>query len=153
MIIPFSSFLATFFSERDEPGVHYQQCIFLVWRSYTHQVVSELMMHRQWHPTPVLLPGKSHGRRSLVGYSSWGRRVGYDWATNTRRYWRTKEPGVLQRSPAFMGSQRVRHDLATEHQQQIMTSWSPDFGPQLSSLCYWKKKKKDSFFKSNHLSG
>ena len=27
---------------------------------------------RQWHPTPVLLPGKSHGRRSLVGCSSWG---------------------------------------------------------------------------------
>ena len=28
---------------------------------------------RQWHPTPVLLPGKSHGRRSLVGCSPWGR--------------------------------------------------------------------------------
>ena len=28
---------------------------------------------RQWHPTPVLLPGKSHGRRSLVGWSPWGR--------------------------------------------------------------------------------
>ena len=27
---------------------------------------------RQWHPTPVLLPGKSHGWRSLVGCSSWG---------------------------------------------------------------------------------
>ena len=27
---------------------------------------------RQWHPTPVLLPGKSHGRRSLVGCSPWG---------------------------------------------------------------------------------
>ena len=27
----------------------------------------------QWHPTPVLLPGKSHGRRSLVGCSPWGR--------------------------------------------------------------------------------
>ena len=26
---------------------------------------------RQWHPTPVLLPGKSHGRRSLVGCSPW----------------------------------------------------------------------------------
>ena len=25
-----------------------------------------------WHPTPVLLPGKNHGRRSLVGYSLWG---------------------------------------------------------------------------------
>ena len=27
----------------------------------------------QWHPTPVLLPGKSHGRRSLEGCSPWGR--------------------------------------------------------------------------------
>ena len=27
----------------------------------------------QWHPTPVLLPGKSHGWRSLVGCSPWGR--------------------------------------------------------------------------------
>ena len=26
---------------------------------------------RKWQPTPVLLPGKSHGRRSLVGYSPW----------------------------------------------------------------------------------
>ena len=28
---------------------------------------------RQWHPTPVLLPGKSHGQRSLVGCSPWSR--------------------------------------------------------------------------------
>ena len=28
---------------------------------------------RQWHPTPGLLPGKSHGWRSLVGCSPWGR--------------------------------------------------------------------------------
>ena len=27
---------------------------------------------RQWHPTPILLPGKSHGWRSLVGCSPWG---------------------------------------------------------------------------------
>ena len=27
---------------------------------------------RQWPPIPVLLPGKSHGQRSLVGYSPWG---------------------------------------------------------------------------------
>ena len=27
---------------------------------------------RRWLPTPVLLPGKSHGRRSLVGCSPWG---------------------------------------------------------------------------------
>ena len=28
---------------------------------------------RQWHPTPVLLPRKSHGQRSLVGCNPWGR--------------------------------------------------------------------------------
>ena len=32
-----------------------------------------ILRRRQWHPTPVLLPGKSHGRRSLVGCSPWGR--------------------------------------------------------------------------------
>ena len=26
---------------------------------------------REWHPTPVFLPGKSHGQRSLLGYSPW----------------------------------------------------------------------------------
>ena len=29
---------------------------------------------RKWQPTPVLLPGKFHGLRSLVGYSPWGRK-------------------------------------------------------------------------------
>ena len=28
----------------------------------------------QWHPTPVFLPGKSHGQRRLVGCSPWGRK-------------------------------------------------------------------------------
>ena len=32
-----------------------------------------ILWRRQWHPTPVLLPGKSHGQRSLVGCSPWGR--------------------------------------------------------------------------------
>ena len=32
---------------------------------------------RRWHPTPVLLPGESHGQRSLVGCSPWGREESY----------------------------------------------------------------------------
>ena len=35
---------------------------------------------RQWHPTPVLFPGKPHGQRSLVGCRLWGHRVGHDWS-------------------------------------------------------------------------
>jgi len=41
------------------------------------------LQRRQWQPTPVLLPGKSHGRRSLGGLQSMGsRRVGHDWVTS-----------------------------------------------------------------------
>ena len=36
------------------------------------EICLEKYRRRQWHPTPVLLPGKSHGRRSLVGCSPWG---------------------------------------------------------------------------------
>jgi len=36
-------------------------------------LVQYLAWRRQWHPIPVLLLRKSHGRRSLVGYSPWDR--------------------------------------------------------------------------------
>ena len=36
--------------------------------------VRKIPWRRQWHPPPVLLPGKFHGRRSLVSYSPWGRK-------------------------------------------------------------------------------
>ena len=34
--------------------------------------VGKIPWRRKWTPTPVFLPGKSHGQRSLVGYSPWG---------------------------------------------------------------------------------
>ena len=36
--------------------------------------VGKMPWRRNWQPTPVLLPGKSHGRKNLVGYSPWGRK-------------------------------------------------------------------------------
>ena len=81
-----------------------------------------IYQRRQWHPTPVLLPGKSHGQRSLEGCSPWGR-----WGSDTTERlhfhelekemathsnvlaWRIPgmgEPGGL----LSMGSHRVGHD-------------------------------------------
>ena len=37
-------------------------------------LVKKIPWRREWLPTPVFLPGKSHGQRSLVGYSAWGHR-------------------------------------------------------------------------------
>ena len=42
-------------------------CLFNLYAEY-------IMRRRQWHPTPVLLPGESHGWRSLVSYSPRGRK-------------------------------------------------------------------------------
>ena len=59
---------------------------------------------RQWQPTPVLLPGKSHGQgwRSLVGCSPWGHEESDDWATSvslfTFMHWRRK----WQPTPVFL---------------------------------------------------
>ena len=84
------------------------------------------MRRRQWHPTPVLLPRKSHGWRSLVGCSPWGcwgsdtteqlhfhfslSCIGEEMATRSNVLaWRIPgmgEPGGLP----SMGSCRVRHN-------------------------------------------
>ena len=37
-----------------------------------HHILGDLIKMQTLHPTPVLLPGKSHGQRSLVGCSPWG---------------------------------------------------------------------------------
>ena len=82
---------------------------------------SSALRRRQWHPTPVLLPGKSHGWRSLVGCSPCGHQesdtftfhfhaLEKEMATHSSVVaWRipgTGEPGGLP----SMRSHRVGHD-------------------------------------------
>ena len=43
--------------------------------------MGKISWRRAWQTTPVFLPKRSHGQRSLAGYSPRGRRVGHDWAT------------------------------------------------------------------------
>ena len=47
--------------------------LYICIRDYIYIYMSVAIWRRQWHPSPVLLPGKSHGQRSLVGCSTWGR--------------------------------------------------------------------------------
>ena len=88
--------------------------------------INELVSSSMWQPTPVLLPGKSLGRRSLVGCSPWvaKSRTGLSNFTFTFHFhalekemathssvlpWRipgSREPGGLP----SMGSHRVGHD-------------------------------------------
>ena len=47
-----------------ESAYHCRRCKF-------DSCVGKIPWRKKWQPTPVLLPGKSHGQRSLVGYSPW----------------------------------------------------------------------------------
>ena len=43
------------------------------WRPRFDPWIGKIPWRRAWQPTPVFLPGESHGPRSLVGYGPWGR--------------------------------------------------------------------------------
>ena len=48
----------------------------------SHSVCGTLL----WQPSPVFLPGESHGQRSLAGCSPWGlKELEHNWVTNTRK--------------------------------------------------------------------
>ena len=68
-------------------------------------------LKRKWQPTPVFLPGKSHGQRSLAGYSPWGRKesdttlcLNTDTHTNKsiKIIFRLKEVRKLAQSPSVL---------------------------------------------------
>ena len=52
----------------------------IMYHKLLHNILYNLHIHvciywsRKWQPIPLFLPGKSHGQRSLVGYSPWGRK-------------------------------------------------------------------------------
>ena len=92
-----------------------------------------------WHPTPVLLPGKSHGQRSLVGRSPWGREesdtteqlpfLSLFIFTHWRRKWQPTPvflPGVSQGRGSLVGFHLWGRTDTTEAtlQQQQQTSLS-----------------------------
>ena len=46
--------------------------IYVLVNSVNDKEIPFIHWRRKWQPTPVFLLGKSHGQRSLAGYSSWG---------------------------------------------------------------------------------
>ena len=46
-----------------------------VQETWVQFLCEKIPWRRAWQPTPVFLPGKSHGQRNLVGYSPWVHKV------------------------------------------------------------------------------
>ena len=71
------------------------------------QVVS-IYQRRRWHPTPVLLPGKSCGRKNLVAYSPWGHKE-----LDTTEHTHTAKPDIWTqhlKNLSTRGKSRVNKD-------------------------------------------
>ena len=79
---PHSSTLAWKIPWTVEPGRLQSMGSIRVGHDWTTSLWFFTFMHwrRKWQPTPVFLPGESHGQRSLVGCRLWGRTVGHDWS-------------------------------------------------------------------------
>ena len=139
------------------------------------EVKSSPAWRRQWHPTPVLLPGKSHGWRSLVGCSPRGH-----WGSDTTEQlhfhfslsWEEKEmathssvlawriPGMGEPGGLLsMGSHRVGHDWsdlavaaspanfgrAEEILVYVAGIWIPALRSGIFWFCVWKKRFPDVY--------
>ena len=86
---------------------------------------------REWQPTPVFFPRKSHGQRNLVGYSPWGCRVGHDWATNTLSF-----PFIQHRhsSSQWRGHWSVGHTLLLLYHTAELHIWDWDWPTKLKII-------------------
>ena len=81
---------------------------------------------RHWHPNPVLLPGESHGQRSLVGCSPWHRTE----SDTTEATWRRQQQRSLQKIRdtkgtfhAKIGTIKERNSLDLTEAEDIKKKW------------------------------
>ena len=107
--------------------------VFLCLNVYTLSLAmpQESVQRRQWHPTPVLLPGKSHGQRSLVGCSPWGRKSQI-WLSNFTftfhffMHWRRRwQPTPVFLSGESQGWGLTESDTTESSKQRKQSNFSP----------------------------
>ena len=89
--------------------------------------VGKIIWKRKWQPTPVFLPGESHGLRSLAHYSPWGRKeLGMtEWQSTA----------VSPHTIHFQASDKT-HFLALEGVPLPKTMWVLSANPSFSWSCY-----------------
>ena len=90
--------------------------------------VGKTPWRRAWKPTPVFLPGESHGQRSLVGYSPWGQ----------------KEPGMTE----VAQHTRIHSELhsTTDSEQKMACSPPPQPSACLTDLLRGTHRQNQLFF-------
>ena len=100
--------------------------------------VRKISWSRNWQPTPVFLPGESHGQRSLAGYRAWGRKE-----LETTQWLNTHAgssfpPGIKPR-PLALGMQNLSH--WTPGKSSSFSFWFCRFRPLILYIKYLRLRK------------
>ena len=89
-----------------------------------------VLWRRQWQPTPVVLPGKSHGCRSLVGCSPWG----CEESDTTEGTWQQQQQMVLRSIETSPFEKTFLQDY------KVIMSGLPG-GPVVKTLYYFQRRR------------
>ena len=93
--------------------------------------VGKIPWRRKWQPTPVFLPRKYHGQRSLVGYSPWGRK-------RVRHELKTKQwEGPLMWVSCSIISSRIRKSSEKSHCMCLCPESFDPAGKLVINGCSW----------------
>ena len=101
-MVPYSSTVARKIPWMEEPGRLQSMGLLRVRHDWVTSLSLSTFMHwrRKWQPTPVFLPEESHGRRSVVGGSPWGRTES-DMTEATWQQWIIEEAREFQKTVTF----------------------------------------------------
>ena len=103
------------------------RCLLLGWKVMTNL--------DSWQPTPVLLPGESHGRRSLVGYSPWGRKES-DTTERLHFHFYFRQHIKKQRHYfANIGPSSQSYDFSSSHVQMWELNYKESW--MQNNWCFW----------------
>ena len=112
--------------------------------------VGKIPWRKKWQPTPVFLPGESHGQRNLVGYSPWGRKeLDMTWMTeSTLSQWNFRWSGQRRLSVEVLCNVRIYgkyyDQLHKEHGKNHWKQWEQQHTDHLTELrlaCLGRRRK------------
>ena len=92
-----------------------------------------LFQRWRWQPAPVLLPGESHGRRSLAGHGPWGCR-----GSDTTEVTMQQQRGPFPFSLFLFISEQKGESVGRMHTHQEVKNHWVSFAASL--LCWWEQK-------------
>ena len=103
--------------------------------------VGKILWRRGWQPTPVILPGESHGQSSLGGYSPWGSKESdtterltpllntfSDWTKIPWTHWDLEEKVI--RKQEFMKKNKLLQNVSMIQFSVLQTSHSLEYLPR-----------------------